>query len=772
MFYILKYDRFDIIGKYYKLINLIIILYWQLKPINLLIYEINWEIKKTNIILQLKTILIITRNLLSELFLDSNFNVALPMFRRIILFLIYTVYCTNIFAQADIDAVKLGDEMYGFGDKRDALDVYIQATVLNPKNPRANYMAGKCYQETIEKGKSVKFLEKAYKINPSIANDILYLIGKGYQFDAKFDKAIENFNLYKVCSATTGAENKNDLIKKADKHIQECENGKKFYSQKTTKELINLGSVVNSEYAEYSPVISADESMLIFTSRRQGTTGNRKDVDNEFFEDIYVSKKEESGEWGRPENIGTTINTEFHEACNGISHDGKELYIFRETHGGDIYKCSQKADGNWSAPSRMEHINTKFEEASITFSGDGKMMIFSSDRPGGTGRLDLYYCTKNEKEEWSAPQNIGATLNTQYDEDSPFLNSDATSLFFSSAGFNTMGGYDIFKSTFTDGKWSEPVNLGYPINTTDDDIYYVESGDGIHGYYASVRNDGSGEKDLYKITNAKPKEDTIAKLVATKIDSVVTDSTIEIAQAVKETLNKNNSDSVNTKETTIKEAVAKEIVETKTYKSVTLKGRVFDAESGNPIEANVDILDESGKKISQIKTSPDGYYSLVLNEKKARHFKLVTQPSGFVKKSIKSDINPSFEELVVVQDFSMSKYVTGKKYILRNIYFDFNQATIKSESNPELKILKEMLDASPTMKIEIGGHTDYVGTAEYNKILSQKRAQAVVNYLIQHGGISSDRIRAVGYGKEHPLASNDDEDEGRELNRRTEFKVL
>jgi outer membrane protein OmpA-like peptidoglycan-associated protein len=683
------------------------------------------------------------------------------MLRRLLPFLIFTISCANVFAQADVDAVKLADEMYGFGDKRDALDVYVQASVLNPKNARAFYMAGKCYQETIEKGKSVKYLEKAYKINPIIANDILYLIGKGYQYDAKFEKAIENFNLYKTSPAVSGAENKSELIKKADKHIQECENGKIFYSQQATKELVNIGPVVNSEYAEYSPVISADESMLIFTSRRQGTTGNRKDVDNEFFEDIYVSKKTETGTWGRPENIGTTINTEFHEACNGISNDGKELYIFRETHGGDIYKCVQKADGNWSSPERMEHINTKHEEASITFSGDGKMMIFSSDRPGGIGRLDLYFCTKNDKGEWSAPQNIGTTINTQYDEDSPFLNNDATTLFFSSAGFNTMGGYDIFKSTFVDGKWTEPVNMGYPINTTDDDIYYVESGDGIHGYYASVRSDGSGEKDIYMITNAKPKEDTIAKLVASKIDSIVTDSTVEIANSINDKTAENTDNLVSSKEATSKE-----------YKSITLKGRVFDAASGDPIEANIDIFDESGKKIKQVKTSPEGYYSLVLNEKKARHYKLTTQPSGFVKKSIISDLTPSLEESEVVRDFSMSKYVTGKKYILRNIYFDFNQATIKPESNPELKVLKEMLEASPNMKIEIGGHTDYVGTAEYNKILSQKRAQAVVNYLIHQGGISPDRIRAVGYGKEHPLASNDDENEGRELNRRTEFKVL
>ncbi len=722
------------------------------------------------------------------------------MTKKILISLLFFATSISLMAQADLDAVKLADEMYGFGDKRDALDVYLQAASLNPKNARANFMAGKCYQETIEKGKSVKFLEKAYKLNPKISPDILYLIGKGYQYDAKFDKAIENFNLYKKQLSTAPPENKEEQLKRADKHIIECENGKIFYSQIATKELVNLGEVVNSEYAEYSPVVSSDESILIFTSRRQGTTGNKKDVDNEFFEDIYVSKKSKDGHWGRPENIGTTINSEFHEACNGLSPDGKELYIFRETHGGDIYKCSQTADGNWSKPERMEHINTKHEEASITFSGDGKMMIFSSDRPGGTGRLDLYFCTKDENEKWSDPQNIGKTLNTQYDEDSPFLDFEAKTLFFSSAGFNTMGGYDIFKSTFVDGKWTEPFNLGCPINTTDDDIYYVESGDGVHGYYASVRNDGSGEKDLYMITNTKPKEeivpDTVAKVVDLKTDSIIAkiDSAIvekvetpvqtanvtetkpsEItpiekekpAETDKPIKNTNSLVAENQTETNTKP----DVIEKPTFKSITVKGRVFDEESGNPVETFVDVFDESGKKIKHIKSSPDGYYTIVLNESKKRQFKLVAQPSGFVKKTVPFEIIPSYEETESVRDLALGKYIVGKKYILRNIYFDFNQATIKPASNPELKKLKEMLEASPNMKIEIGGHTDYVGTAEYNRTLSQKRAQAVVNYLIQQG-ISSDRLRAVGYGKEHPLASNDDETEGRELNRRTEFKVL
>jgi len=483
------------------------------------------------------------------------------MWKRLLFIFFSIALGADSYAQADADAVNLADEMYGFGDKRDALDVYLQAVSINPANVRANYMAGKCYQETIEKDKSVKFLTKAYELDGNVSEDILYLIGKGYQYGAGFDKAIEYFNMYKNDLARTEPGDKPELIKKADKHIQECEYAKTFYKQKATKELINLGGVLNSEYPEYSPVISADESIIIFTSRRQGTTGNKKDVDNEFFEDIFVSKKSADGQWETPKNIGTTINTEFHEASNGLSPDGKKLYIFREVNGGDIFECIQTQDGNWSKPKKMDHINTKSKEASITFSGDGKSMVFSSDRPGGLGNLDLYISKQDAKGKWSKPVNIGSDLNTQYDEDSPFLSHDGNTLFFSSAGHSSMGGYDIFKSTNVNGRWSKPENMGYPVNTTDNDIFYVESGDGAHGYYASVRGDGFGETDLYIVTNKKANEPKKEEPVAAVVDTAAKETAAPIEASVKTAV------------------VAKPIA----FKSVTVRGRVYDVKGGKSV---------------------------------------------------------------------------------------------------------------------------------------------------------------------------------------------
>lgn len=667
------------------------------------------------------------------------------MLKKIFTFLLLAVASNCVFAQADADSVKQADAMYAAGNKRKALSIYLSAISLNSENAKAHFMAGKCYLETSEKGKSVELLEKAYKLDAKISPDILYLIGKGYQLDAKFDKAIENFNAFKTSMEETKEKGKEHEIQKAEKHIAECKNAKTLYSQKASVQLINMGETVNSSHAEYAPVISSDESTLYFTSRREGSTGNKKDADKEYFEDIYVVKKDSSGKWGSPVNIGPTLNTDFHDACNGLSPDGKEMYITCETHKGDIFKSTQNANGSWSKPQKMKLINSIYDEASIAFSGDGKLIMFSSNRPGGMGKLDLYYCTKDKKGNWSSPQNAGNILNTEYDEDSPFLDQEGKTLFFSSAGFNTMGGYDIFKSTFKDGKWTAPVNLGYPINTTDDDIYYVQSSDGQRGYYASIREGGFGEKDLYIVSMVTPEQ----KAPADSMVVTVGDSLTKIAP---DSLTQNNEE------------------ESKNFKPITIKGRVFDNESGKPLEAKITLYDENGKEIQKVETSADGYYSFVLKEKKHGTYTIETHPTGFVKKSIKLDLTPTNEETEDVEDFALEKYVAGKDYILHYVYFDFDKSTLKPESREELMKLKELLSSKPKMKIEIGGHTDFIGSTEFNLILSQKRAQAVVNFLIQQG-ISPKRLKAIGYGKTKPLATNDDEEEGRELNRRTEFRI-
>ncbi|MBY0427357.1 MAG: hypothetical protein K2Q22_17105, partial [Cytophagales bacterium] len=409
----------------------------------------------------------------------------------------------TVVAQKDVDAVSLADEMYNFGDKKDALDVYVQALQYNPNNVRANFMIGMCYLETINKDKSVPYFQKAYELNPKISYEIFYLIGKGFHYGNKFDEAIDSYT--KFIQETNNSTDipkevsKPSLIKKAQKKIAECQNAKSYFKAPRNVNIKLLGEEINTPYPDYAPVITPDENILIFTSRRQGTTGKKKDRDNEFFEDVYISQRTDSI-WGYAKNLGEPINTEIHDGSIGISPDGKELYLYKEDNGGDIYSSVKDKDGKWSKPKAVSgKVNTKYNEPSICFSSDGNFMFFSSSRKEGRGGLDIYMSRKDKKGKWGDPINLGAMVNTEYEEDCPYFEVKDSTLYFSSNGHDNIGGYDIYKSVLKNGVWSKPENLGVPVNTTDDDIYFVISGDGRHGYFSSVSDRGFGDKDIYML---------------------------------------------------------------------------------------------------------------------------------------------------------------------------------------------------------------------------------------------------------------------------------
>ena len=263
-------------------------------------------------------------------------------------------------------------------------------------------------------------------------------------------------------------------------------------------------------------MISADESMLAFTSRRIGTGGAaNKTVKDEFLEDIWVCYRGPYGTWTKAKSISRSINTNENEATIGLSADGQQLYVYRDDKGdGNIYLSTLDGDF-WNSPVKIdETINSKKWEPSACVSADGTIMYFVSDRPGGLGGRDIYQSHKLPNHTWSEPENLGPTINTPYDEDSPFIHPDGTTFFFSSTGHNSMGGFDVFYSTkVANNVWTKPINIGYPINTTDDDIYFVTSSDGRRAYFSSFRPEGKGEKDIYMVSMPKPIVKSIAILV-------------------------------------------------------------------------------------------------------------------------------------------------------------------------------------------------------------------------------------------------------------------
>jgi outer membrane protein OmpA-like peptidoglycan-associated protein len=632
----------------------------------------------------------------------------------------------------------------GSAQMKAALEFYYRAQNFNPNNADLNYKIGfSLLNSPAGKNAALPYLQKAIKLKPDVAPDIQYLLGRAYQLDMQWDNALTAYMAY-LPALNKKANDNRMLIIDLNKKIDECKTGKDLVSHPERVFIDNLGCVVNSKYPDYGVLISADENMMIFTSRKDNSTGGKMDDFGGFFEDLYVSYFN-NGAWSAPVNMGRPINTEDHDATAGLSPDGQTLYIYRSGRGdgGDLYECHQ--DGAlWTKPEHMgKNINTSYHESTVSLSYDGKRLYFVSDKPGGLGDRDIYYCDLDAKGKWGPPINVGAPINTMYAEEGVFIHPDGKTMYFSSQGHKTMGGFDIFKSTLVDGKWTEPVNLGYPINNPDDDVFFVISGSGRHGYYASLKGDGCGEKDILKITFLGPEK----PFALNAEDNLLAGVTAPI-----------------------KERVVAPRMEIKSAALTILKGVITDALTGKPLEATIDLIDNQRNEIiaSFKSNSATGKYLVSLPA--GKNYGISVRADKYLFHSENFDIPNAAAFQEVTKDIALNNLSVGTKIVLRNIFFDFDKSTLRPESTNELERLTKLLNDVPTLKIEISGHTDNKGAADYNQRLSESRAKAVVDYLVGKG-IAADRLQFKGYGLTQPIAGNDT-DEGRQLNRRTEFKVL
>jgi outer membrane protein OmpA-like peptidoglycan-associated protein len=759
-----------------------------------------------------------------------------------ILFLVVLFFGQAAFAQgADEMLVENADIQYGFGSKRDAGEIYRNAVEINPSNVRANYMAGICYLETITKEKALKYLLKAYELDPNVSPDILNLIATAYHLGEKFDKAIAFYEYYKedvkVKTGTVYNRDKaNRIISETNKKINECKNGKDLLRKPVYVKIESVGTGINSEDPEYAPAINRDETIMIFTGRRDPNMSPLKDRDNMFFEDMYISRKV-GNEWSPLENL-SVINSPYHEASISLSADGKQLLLYKDENAGDIYVSNQLKDGKWSTPKSIgNNVNTEFKESSASISPDGKLLFFSSDRPGGQGGMDIYVSPLLSGNKWGAPTNLGPKINTEFNDESPVLDYDGKTLYFSSKGHKGMGGYDIFKSEFdsTRNEWTEPVNLGYPINTPDNDTYFVTTADGKRAYYASVKDHlGVGDLDIFMLSEPKNAADSLLalqqmkkkpdpaaneikaleELIASRMgkpapnEDQLVQATPPPAPAkpapapVQQAVASNQPAPAPVKEAPkpapkaelpVKAAVAAEPVAKAepvskpvapvkeapvapakpVVQPITFKVTVTDQE-GNLIDATVQLSEATTNAPVALAPVEKGRYSGSLTDLKQKRYNLSVEKEGYMFRNIPvaapaATVNPQeLSREVVLARVSDSR---GVKTILRNIYFDFDRVTLKSESFPELAKLERMLKENGSIVVEIAGHTDKLGSTAYNNALSQKRAEAIVKYLISKG-IEPERLKPVGYGAQRPLASNDDEQDGRELNRRSEFEII
>jgi len=398
-----------------------------------------------------------------------------------------------------------------------AIKVFLQARELDSLNANVNYNLGVAYLLSLQdKRKAEPYLAIAVRsVNPKYDPEnalertapVLahYYYGQALHINYKFDEALEQFSKFEKYTSDD-----KEWKKECERLKKMSLLGKELVKAPVNIDVVNLGDSINTEWPEYSPVISSDEQMLIFTSRRPTTTGGGKDADGNWNEDILVSYKNSRGEWTTPKSISPNINGVGMEASISLSSDGQTLIVYRdagEGKGGDIYYST--FDGHeWSTLKEFgSDVNTKYWETHGCLSPDGNKLYFVSNRPGGFGGRDIYRVVKLPNGKWSKALNLGPSINSPYDEDAPFLHPDGKTFFFSSNGYNTMGGFDIMFGIIDENdKVTDITNIGYPINTTEDDVFFTTSPDGRRAYFSSVKEYGKGEKDIYMLTLKDNKE--------------------------------------------------------------------------------------------------------------------------------------------------------------------------------------------------------------------------------------------------------------------------
>jgi Tol biopolymer transport system component len=406
------------------------------------------------------------------------------------------------------------DELINAGNFDEAIQLCKGLLDDKPDDPILNFKVGYCYLNTIlNKSKATLYLEKSVDLFKEInsqnilATEAKFYLGKSYHKNYDFEKAIDLFQVLRK-----EVKNK-EMLLAIEEEIQQCNYGLQYRQHPVSMQITNMGNIINSSYSDHSPVVSADESVLIFTSRRKQFENELVKPDGQYNEDIYISNF--NGEkWSAPKSISENINTEAHEASIGLSPDGQQLLIYRDLDGGTIL-VSNLIGNEWTTPASLgNNINTRYRETHATISADNKHLFFTSDRPGGFGGLDIYQSDMQPDGKWGKAVNLGPTVNTAKDEEGPYIHPDGITLYFSSKGHETMGGFDIFSCTKNEfGTWGKPENLGYPVNTTEDDAFITTTPDGKRAYFASYREGGHGYTDIYMmgLPEAEEKPVTVVK---------------------------------------------------------------------------------------------------------------------------------------------------------------------------------------------------------------------------------------------------------------------
>lgn len=654
----------------------------------------------------------------------------------VLVFILPASLLAQNYSTSNKKAIKAYDEALQSFNRMDyntATELMLKAIKVDDKFIEAHIVLAEIYIEKGERKNAIISYKNVIGIDPDFFPGLYFSLAQLEMMENKFEDAkmhLEKYLAYKNLKPIA--------ISQAKQKLESCNFAIEAIKNPVPFNPVNLGENINTEYDEYWPSLTADEQTLIITrlipkDLATDTKNQKEYLDDKDLapanqqvlpglsnvqEDFFISVKENDF-WSKAINVGDPLNTDGNEGAQTILVDGSVMYFTACNRADGKGRCdiysSLKENGRWTEAINIgSPVNSAFWEAQPSISPDGKTLYFVSNRDGGFGKKDIWMSNKLENGRWSKPINMGENVNSAEDEQSPFIHPDNKTLYFASEGKVGMGGFDLFKVTKnSDGTWSKPLNLGYPINTPSDEIGLIVNAKGDRAFFSSDRSSEKGrdifEFELYKEVRPNPVS--------------------------------------------------------------YIKGKVYDSENQKKLKANFELISlESNETIMQAESDQNTGEFLVciptdndyaLNVSKEEY---LFYSDNFELKGVHEITNP------YLKDVALNPIKEGQKIILKNIFYATDSYELVDKSIAELTKLTDFLNHNPGLKIEISGHTDNVGTSEYNLNLSKNRAKSVYNYLIEKG-IKSERLTYKGYGESQAINTNETV-EGRAENRRTEIKIL
>lgn len=610
-------------------------------------------------------------------------------------------------------AIKLYEESEHYMARQqyfDAIYILNQAVERDIKFIEAHLRLAYCYRFMNNLEGQKKHLEAVldYADNPVRYANVYYSLGEAYYLTREYDKSAKILNEF---ISLEGINRR--LIPEAEWLLTNVYFARDAIMNPVDIQPVMMPAVINAGPLQYFPVLTGDEEKIFFT-KRQGAHPR-------YDEDIYVSTRDEHMNWNQPVPISSNINTSSNEGTCTISADGKIL-IFTSCQGrGSIGSCdlyiSYREGNDWSLPVNLGPVvNSKQWDSQPSLSADGRKLYFVSERPGGVGGRDIWVTVRDLNDGWQPPVNLGPSVNTLRDEVSPFIHVNGQTLYFASKGYPGFGGYDLYSSEYTNGTWSTPKNLGWPVNTAEDQISLFVTSNGERAYYSLDSYDQRAHPLSMIYYFDIPPEISVSK------------------------------------------------------RSFYVKGTIRDEKTGLPLKAQVELRDLNKNQLVSIVSSDSvfGEYIMILTE--GSEYALYVERPGYVFESRNFNLPEGSEYEPVIMDFLLKKIETGAVTTLNNIFFETDSYELMERSVTELEKVVAYLEGNPGLHIEISGHTDDVGTDEYNQTLSMHRAGAVYSYMTNHG-IDPERVSYQGYGETRPAFPNNS-DLNRSRNRRIEFRIL